>query len=211
MTICPSLNKSLKKNLHKNVDEYPLERYPIVHYAGKWLVLLPTAISTAVRRHVLEWMSRHGYNKSFDQHIVMEYQDLSKMSPLGSPIIKRKILQPEKVASKMLLEVVKLVDEGRYLHIIVIVDSIEEYLNYGILSPDTNIEEISDNLNLRIQKAQSYFRKRKDSSKDSTILVGCGYGRPISFQQPLETQDWWIEFFRLLTCKYCHGNLKVHL
>lgn len=172
-----------------------LERCPIVYYAGRWLVLLPTAISTAVRRHVLEWMSRQGYNESFDQLIVMEYRDfLSKTSLLGAPIIKRKILRPEKVASKLLLEVVKLVDEGRYLHIIVIVDSIEEYLNYGILSPDTNIEEISDTLNLRIQKTQSYFSKKEGFKQGLTILVGCGYGRPISFQQPLETQDWWIEF-----------------
>ena len=172
-----------------------LERYPIVHYAGKWLVLLPTAISIAVRRHVLEWMSRQGYNESFDQHIVMEYQNfLSKISLLDSPIIKREFFRAEKVACKTLLEVVKLVDEGRYLHIIVIVDSIEEYLNYGILSPDTNIEEISDNLNLRIQKAQSYFRKKEGFKQGLTILVGCSYGRPIAFQQPIETPDWWVEF-----------------
>ena len=172
-----------------------LERCPIVYYAGRWLVLLPTAISTAVRRHVLEWMSRQGYNESFDQHIVMEYQDfLSKISLLGSPIIKRKILQPEKVANKMLLEVVKLVDEGRYLHIIVIVDSIDGYLRYGILSPDTNIEELSDNLDLRIQKAKHYIRKKEGFKQGLTILVGCSYGRPIAFQQPIETPDWWVEF-----------------
>lgn len=172
-----------------------LERCPIVYYAGKWLVLLPTAISTAVRRHVLEWMSRQGYNENFDQHIVMEYQDfLSKTSLLGSPIIKRKILRTEKVASKMLLEIVKLVDEGRYLHIIVIVDSIDGYLSYGILSPDTNIEELSNNLDLRIQKAKSYIRKKEGFKQGLTILVGCSYGRPIAFQQPIETPDWWVEF-----------------
>lgn len=172
-----------------------LERCPIVYYAGKWLVLLPTAISTAVRRYVLEWMSRQGYNERFDQHIVMEYQDfLSKTSLLGSPIIKRKFLRTEKVASKMLLEIVKLVDEGRYLHIIVIVDSIDGYLSYGILSPDTNIEELSNNLDLRIQKAKSYIRKKEGFKQGLTILVGCSYGSPIAFQQPIETPDWWVEF-----------------
>ena len=171
-----------------------LERYPIVHHAGRWLVLLPTAISTAVRRHVLEWMSRQGNNESFDQHIVMEYQDfLSKMSLLGSPIIKRKILQPEKVASKMLLEVVKLVDEGRYLHIIVIVDSIDGYLRYGILSPDTNIEEISDNLNLRIQRAQSYFCKKEGFKQGLTILVGWIWSTH-RFSATNRDTDWWVEF-----------------
>ena len=71
----------------------------------------------------------------------------------------------------MLLEIVKLVDEGRYLHIIVIVDSIDGYLRYGILSPDTNIEEISDNLNLRIQKSPVLF-PQKEGFKQGTYHSG---------------------------------------
>lgn len=181
---------------NQTLDDSDLQRHPIVQDAGVWFVLLPNAISVAVRIHVLEWMVNQGYLSSFNRHLVTEYQDFLKETPifgLSLPDVMGFPLQ--QTAGKMFLEFGRQIDAGRFLHVIAIIDSISGYLQQGFTSSDFEfIEEYSDQIDLLVKKAQSYFRKQKGFRQGLTLLIGCGYGRPTTFRPIEETPDWFIEF-----------------
>lgn len=181
---------------NQTLDDSDLVRHPIVHDAGMWFVLLPNAISIAVRMHVLEWMAKQGYQNSFDQHLVVEYQDFFKETPiLGSPLPRNMIFPLQQIADKILMEFAREIDAGRYIHVIAIIDSIAGYLEQGFVSTDIGVlEKFSDQIELLVKKARSYFRKQKGFKQGLTLLIGCGYGRPSIFRGIEETPDWLVEY-----------------
>jgi hypothetical protein len=177
------------------VGDSDLERRPIVQDAGKWYVLLPSAISFAVRQYALQWFSSRGYQDSFDQHFVKEYFDFFRETPiLGSYLPKEMPLPSNRVAGKTFLEFATQVDAGRCLQIVIIIDGVEGYLSNGFGSPDSDISELSDQINQRVKTARNYFRKQGEFKQGLSLLIGCGYGRPSFFHRPAETADWRIEF-----------------
>jgi hypothetical protein len=179
----------------QSVGDSDLERRPIVQDADKWYMLLPSAISVAIRQYVLQWISDRGYQNSFNQHLVLEYRKFFRETPiLGSSLPEKMFLPSYRVAGKTFLEFVKQVDSGRYLQVIAIADNIEGYLNNGFGSPDPNVLELSDQINVGIKNVQDHFRKQEGFKQGLSLLIGCGYGRPSVFRSPEESPDWRIEF-----------------
>ena len=180
---------------NQSVGDSDLERRPIVQDAGKWYMLLPSAISVAIRQYVLRWISRRGYENSFDQHFANEYLDLFHETPiLGSYLPEEIPLPSNRVAGKTFLEIARQVDAGRYLQVVAIIDGVEGYLNNGFGSADPNISELCEQMNLRVKSARNYFSKQEGFKQGLSLLIGCGYGRPSVFQSPEESPDWRIEF-----------------
>lgn len=179
----------------QSVGDSDLERRPILQDAGKWYILLPSAISVAVRQHVLQWVSRRGYESSFDQHFAKEYFNLFHETPiLGSHLPKEMPLPSNRIVGKTFLEFANRVDAGRYLQVVAIIDGVEGYLSNGFGSPDPNVSELTDQINLRAKTARDHFRKQEGFKQGLSLVIGCGYGRPSFFQRPAETPDWRVEF-----------------
>jgi hypothetical protein len=177
------------------LDDSELERRPIIQNADRWFVLLATAVSVAVRQHVLKWMCRWGLQNSFERHLILEYQDFLANTPiLGSPIPKEMILPSKQISGKTFLEFGRQIDAGRYLQVIAIIDGIAGYLNHGFSSPDPSVLELSDQIDLRVKNARTYFHKQEGFKQGLTLLIGCGYGRPNIFRPVEETPDWKVEF-----------------
>lgn len=172
-----------------------LIRYPLVYDQKDWVVLLPSAISVAIRQHVLMWMCSKGYQDSFDKQLVMEYRDFFREAPIFGAAVPNNIPLPSKKAeNKSLLDVSREVDKGRYVHFLAVVDSISSYQSYGFLTPDHDPTEISNILESRIKSTQDHFRKISGFKKGLTLIIGCGYGRPTVFYPPEKSDDWMIEF-----------------
>ncbi len=188
----PSRREALKEQEFGDND---LIRYPIVHDEDNWAVLLPSAISVAIRQHVLMWMCSKGYQDSFDKQLVMEYRDFFREAPIFGAAVPKNIPLPSKKAeNKALLDVSREVDKGRYVHFLAVVDSVSSYLSYGFSTPDHDPTEISNILESRIKTTQDHFRKIPGFKKGLTLIIGCGYGRPTVFYPPEKSDDWMIEF-----------------
>jgi hypothetical protein len=171
-----------------------LERRPIIQDGSKWLVLLPTAVSIAIRQHVLSWISRQGYEDSFDRFLTAEYRAfLATTSILGSRIPRGLPLPSKKVGDQILFEVSTDVDAGRYLQVIAIVDGLAAFVKHGFLLPDSDVSQLSEEIRLRVNDTRADFRKQQGFKQGLTLLVWCGYGRPASCRVPAESEDWRIE------------------
>jgi hypothetical protein len=188
----PSRRDALKD---QEFGDNNLIRYPLVCDEENWVVLLPSAISVAIRQHVLMWMCSKGYQDSFDKQLVMEYRYFFREAPIfGSAVPKEIPLPSKKAENKVLFDVSREVDKGRYVHFLAVVDSISSYQSYGFLTPDHDPTEISNILESRINTTQNHFRKIPGFKKGLTLIIGCGYGRPTVFYPPEKPDDWMIEF-----------------
>jgi hypothetical protein len=168
-----------------------LERRPIIHDNAKWFVLLPTAISIAVRQHVLSWMYHQGYQDSFDRFYVAEYHDFLATTPIFGGRIPREMALPSKrVTDSTILEIFREVDTGRYLQVIAIIDGLSAFLKHGFSSVDSDVSELSEQIQRRVQNARAWLRRKEGFKQGLTLLVWCGYGRPGTCGVPAETPDW---------------------
>jgi hypothetical protein len=182
------------KLVAQTLGDSDLEKRPIVYDGTNWIVLLPTAVSVAVRQHILTWMQGHGLEASFNRVFVEEYRRfLSQIDIVGTLIPPRASLVPSKIASKALLETSTEVDSGRYLQLIAVIDSLESFVQHGFSSQDFDVSEISEEIESRVRDASTHFRQQESFRQGLTLVVWCGYGRPAAFRILKESTDWWIE------------------
>ncbi len=186
-----NLRSQLKKQA---IGDSLLEQCPIVYDATKWTVLLPTAISIAVRRHVLDGIASRGYQESFNKHFTEEYWNFLSETPLlGTLKHRNEPIFPKKISGKIVFDFVMGIDEGRYLQVISIVDGIEGYLNHGFSASEQDEKELSKEIDIKVKEAKSHFCHQKGFKQGMTLLIGCGYGRPSIFYHSQETANWWVE------------------
>ncbi len=187
----PSLRTRLRK---QSIGDSLLEKCPVVNDRVTWIVLLPTAISIAVRRHVLEWVANKGYQNSFNKNFTAEYWNFLCETPiLGSLQHRERPIFPVKVSKSIFFEFVIEVDKGYYLQIIAMVDGIEGYLNHHFSASAQDEKLLSKEINSKVEKAKSHFCQKDGFKQGMTLLLGCGYGRPSTFSHPQEAENWWIE------------------
>lgn len=170
-----------------------LEWRPIIHDNAKWSILLPTAISIAVRQHVFSWMVDHGYQDSFNRFYLAEYRQFLASTPiLGSSIPRDMTVPSKQVGNSMLLEILREFDAGRYLQVIAIVSGLGSFSKYRFLSEE-DVSELNEQIQKSVTSARSELRKEEGFKQWLTLLVWCGYGQPGTCGVPEETPDWRIE------------------
>ena len=179
----------------QSLEESDLQQHPIIREGDKWLVLLPNSISFSVRTHILNWMVQHGYQDSFDKHLVVEYQKFFQENPVMGAAFPPRRIPEQSVQGKYLIALAREFDAGRYIQIIAVIDSISGYQKHGLLSYDSEImDEYNDQISIHIKEARSHFQKQEGFKQGLTLVVGCGYGRTNGFRTVQETADWMIEF-----------------
>lgn len=179
----------------QSLEESDLQQHPIVKENDKWFVLLPNSISFAVRTHILNWMIKYGFQDSFDNHLILEYQEFLQKNPVMGAVFPRQIIPVQDVRDKYLMALTREFDKGRYIQVIAIIDSISGYQEHGLLPFESKItDEYNDQIDIQIKEASSYFRKQEGFKEGLTLVVGCGYGRQNGFRLVQETSDWPVEF-----------------
>lgn len=180
----------------ESLDDSPLQRFPIISNEGKWIVLLPNNISFAVKIHILNWIISSSYQNSFDSNLTKEYHDFFIETPFfGIFLPQGFVISSYKVSNTTLMSFTTEIDNGRYVQLIAIVDSIFGYERQGFNSAEFDyLDELGDKLELQIKEAQFFSRNIKGFKHGLTLLVGCGYGRPRAYKPIKESPDWFIEF-----------------
>lgn len=176
---------------HQNIGENDLVKHPLIVDSNNLIVMLPAAISVAIRQRIFNWLVANDFGPSFDEHLTQEYSILFGEIPvLGATLPNNIPLAPIRAHDKIFLEFSREVDKGRYVHILAVVDSITGNTYQGFCTPDSDPNALSDKIDSHIKAAQQHFRKIKGFKKGLTLIVGCGYGRPFIFFTVPNYNDW---------------------
>ncbi|MEQ8362032.1 MAG: hypothetical protein RH948_04130 [Cyclobacteriaceae bacterium] len=145
---------------------------------SKLLVVMPTAISWSIRLYIFKWLRERKMIEKFNENLVLEYlRLLSDLPTYGKFIVPRKPLVPPKLHDAYFLEFASEFDRNRYLHIVVVVDTLSGLEADGINTPPKNCNEQSEEVQKMLQKVYNHFESVADFREGLTLVVLAGYGR----------------------------------
>lgn len=173
-----------------------LEFRPIIKNGDRWIVLLPTSISIAIRHHLFSWMLAHPFLESFNAHIVREYVNFLHEIPFfGRPIPKEVLLAGTIVVNKnFIIEAGVEIDKGFYVQLVVLVDSINIPYNQSFIEHKSLDPELTSYAENSIIKCIKEVSSKDGFRHGLTLVIGCGLGHATIFEIPKESDKWAIEF-----------------
>ncbi len=153
----------------ETIGHTTLERHPLVFTEKSVLLALPTAVSAAIRRFMIESAAAAGRLDALET-LIHDYQfeEVSRYGRVGWDI--RELNPVEEPAPQ---EFVGRFDEGAYVHVVFLPDTLEPVLTEGLQS----IEHIPDTVTERLDKTAFEIAKRWDYQRGMTLVVHGGAGR----------------------------------
>lgn len=175
-TFDPNNRNSL---LEQCLGHTSLERQPLAYHNNKIHLLLPTAISATIRRHIIEWMQSTGFTNNFETALAREYEELlSELPLLGS--LRNAPVRFQKVKSGYYASVMKQADKGRFINFVFFADNIGGFDKEGLNSINSNGKEITECIEKYIELSSQKAREQDDFRAGVTIIISCGWGRSVS-------------------------------
>ena len=153
-----------------------LERYPLLADAAGVVVALPTAISAAIRRMVIETCLASGMKASLERNLTKSYGSfLRRMNLLGGLCVAPFPVRSVGAISTSSFWVE--IDDGRWLQLLAWVDDLEGYRlgNIGGMNPDP--VGLGQVLMDGIRECATAVSKKGGFREGVTLLIYCGWGR----------------------------------
>lgn len=190
------LNLKLRNEIkEQSLDDSILQTKPIVQSENTWIVILPNVIGLAVRIHILNSIIKGNLQSDFDKNFLIEYQKFFSETPIMGRYFPRYGISWRRIRNKHLMVLANEIDPGRYLQIIVIIDSVFGYQRNGFWALDHGeLDQCSEEFDTQIQQAKTFFRKKIGFKQGMTLIIDGGYGRPVALRANKNAFDWKTEF-----------------
>ena len=170
------------------------ERYPVLFRKGEICLALPTAISSAIRRYVIECMENAGMREAFLRGLGREYAATFAQAPLlgghiGVPIAF------QRTRLGMYASVMTKVEEGRDLNFVFLLDTLDDFQAGGLAGHNPDSDGPPADLGQLIDEACEAARSDDTFRDGITLLVNCGVGRGTALSlESLHRPGWGLEF-----------------
>ncbi|CAN5564890.1 hypothetical protein BH10PSE7_BH10PSE7_30450 [soil metagenome] len=169
-----------------------LERNPIAYRNEEFFLLLPTAVSAAIRRFALESMEILRLRDVFSCTLAYEMGAVLNRTPLlgalkGAPI------QFQQTANGLLAGLLNTIDAGRFLSFVFFSDTLENFNNGGLIGafPTTTRAGLEEDIESWIDDAHKFAQRTPGFREGITLLVGCGVGRGVFDLKPERRWEHW--------------------
>lgn len=165
---------------------------PLIVYNNAYYVLLPSSIGVAIRRYVVGYLSSKGFTESFERALVRDYQKLLiNTSVLGRIRIQSPLFTP--INGGYIAKSTFEIDPGKFLQLIFFID------NVGSFNRDHAGNTVSKKKSVAFENliAEDYkiLTKESDFRSGLSLIIGCGWGRPFSYERVKNTfEDWEIDY-----------------
>lgn len=171
-----------------------IEGYPFVIYKGDTTLILPSAITSCIKRLVITFFIEN-YDKNFLDKVFSKYQGKKLQENEFLKRLHRKIIKFDKevkVDSWSYAEIIFEFDKGHIFHFIFLIDSFLNINNNWFSGFSKGSKALKVKIEESISKAKSHFIDDKGGSKGCTLLVTCGYGKAFYLGLNPDTDKTWM-------------------
>jgi hypothetical protein len=159
-----------------------LERNPVAWFRDYICLALPTAVTVAVRRLIIEFcISAEMQNALYKECANGYSRTFSRMSLLGGGIAPP--IQFQRLNGMFVSNIGRYIDKGRLLHVCFVVDSFDEYRETG-LNGMPNASRMSEAIQHSISHMHGEFSVKDDFRNAISLIVICPWGRPLALEFP---------------------------
>jgi len=173
----------LPDSVHKNVKDHDhgmtaLVSQPLIKNGNRIFVVLPTAISWAIRLYFFRWLRERSLIEKFHENLMLEYQRLIWSLPAYGKYIKLRKQPPViKIHDAYFSDFCVMIDKGRYLHFVLVVDTLAGLKEFGINKPPKKSGKQSKEVENRMKRMHEEVSTRAGFREALSLVIMCGYGR----------------------------------
>ena len=179
--------------LPQSLGHTSLERYPVLQLGDMYCLALPTAVGSAVTRYTLEMVKSLSMMDAFERVLECEYWNLLLSTPF-IPAKEKAHLDLQRQGNLRVRSVINEVDPGRYLHLVISNEAIENIETVGFTEVSPACMEQSRIAMEQALKASEIATQRSGFRDGITLVIGCGLGRASVFVAEALPENWWIEY-----------------
>ncbi|MFG1279766.1 hypothetical protein [Xanthobacter autotrophicus] len=167
------------------IGDTPLESHPLLSLSGEILVVSPNNISIAVRSVLVNTAISGGMSKRL-QYELMRRQEIHAEATGFWPMQRLNLSAPVK---NSLRGMVTQYDYGRYLHVLQMPTSFENFPQAGFASIRSLSQETNQFIADDISRFWRFLEKQGDCRESATVLLLTGWGAPHSFAPPIRHEE----------------------
>jgi len=178
-----------KALLEQSITNSELEACPLGVDGDQLYLLLPTAVSAAIRRFFISALGTGDNRQVLLSSLGREYiRLLDESSMLGgrAPTMPFSHLPWGSVCC-----VSTEIDKGRYLCLVLFMDTLEDFMPLGLAGMYMANERFCEEVQRVVTEAQNAAMQRPGFQDGITLLIGCGVGRGAAFPMPVEAHEQW--------------------
>lgn len=161
--------------LEENIGHSSLEKHPIIVSGSHYYLVLPTAVSAAIRRLVIKSISDVGLKESFLKALAKEYSACLGFTPIMLDATREiRFGRTENgIISGLMFEA----DKGRYISLAFYLDSLEDFESGGLVGFNPDPDNLAEELRSWSEKSSAQAEADSNFKEGIFLLVGCGIGR----------------------------------
>jgi len=170
-----------------------LERKPLLLVNEKIILALPTAVSEAIKRFVIEFCASGNLLRELYVSYADQLSQLFSQTPLvGGATAPRLPFQMRQ--GIFFANIAKFVDFGRLLHICFVVDDFRGFAEGGLSEPNPESDRISEAVQMSLSHARRELSDRENFKDAIFLVVICSWGRPVVLGfDGVEDERWRVE------------------
>ena len=184
------VNEERENLLQQLVSFSSLERKLVCFDNNNAYLMIPNAVSSAIRRFVFEKMDASGMRDNFARSLANEYtKTFSEMPVLGAKVGVQFTFQ--ETPAGLAAETGAMIDVGHHLHIIMIMDDLGKFEEKCLGGHFQISKKAEKAIEERIRLFRGQVSKIDNFKSGITLLVGCGIGRAFLFPDIPQIGDDW--------------------
>lgn len=157
-----------------------LERFPLLRTKDGVIVALPTAVSMAIRRLIVEFCAEVGMASTLYGRFAQDLAQTLSTAPLLGGLHLPPV--PFELKDGLLVgSVAGLIDEGRLLHLCFVVDDFDAYDKTSTSSAHPDSSRLGALIDASVTEVRESF-DNPTLREAVTLVVICGWGRPITLR-----------------------------
>lgn len=200
--------------LKETIGHSTLERYPVISRNGEFVFAMPTAVSVAIRRFVIDRMDVAKMRPAFLNSLASEYAETFSRTHLGGAS-RGAPIEFQATKNGLFAGVLTKAERGRFLNFIFFVDTLEGFERSGFSGLNSIAKESESDVNAWIDQSYETAKKEKGFIDGVTLLISCGVGRGTACSFALtERPNWRVEFISaadLYTFSWIDGVKPIFL
>lgn len=169
------------------------DRYPIWRSGDMWLLAYPAGVTSAVRRFVLEKLKSAGHLQLFSDNLrsaqTSEIIALG-LRPFGAEPVALDILPNLPAALGGVDILLCKYDVGKYGHVVIVHDDLDEFLAMGVTSVASSTKEYQRAFSEYLEKAAAAISELPDYTGGLSIVIVAGLGRGYMIGVPRLPKLW---------------------
>jgi len=169
-----------------------LERYPIIRTGDSWILVMPAAITLAIRRYVVEQMDTHRYLGAFDDMLHQQQKHLFLNDVAGGmkirPLTLRLPVKPP--ALQFVQDVVGTFDEGKFVHLVFLRGNIKGIITDGVNYMDRFRADLAAALGAYLRDCAHHLSQQVGFGGGLTLMTMGGLGRGAVIDLPVMSNSW---------------------